>query len=134
MLLCVYISIYSIVFTFLFQRPKYCIMNRSRWQRICGKIKRDVYAIVPLHIKFSYGDIYILNFPHFIKKIYSFQVTRCHDLRIADRVLAFRWRNRPGNLSEHILGRGGLSRGTVRGRLGAGKGLRREALGARPEV
>lgn len=135
MLLYVYISIYSIVFTFLFQRPKYCITNRSRWQPICGKVKTWRLCIVPLRFKSSHLRIYI-KFSSFYKKKKksSFQVARCHDLRIADRLLAFRRRNRSGNLSEHILGGGGLSRGAVRGCLGAGKGLCREALGARPEV
>jgi len=64
----------------------------------------------------------------------TFQVTRCHDLRAINGLLAVRWRDRSGNLPKHISRRGGLPRGAVRGRFGAGEGLRREAFGAEPEV
>lgn len=135
--------LHDIVYTFpyvfnhvslLFQRPKYCIMNRSRWQPICGKIKHKVciYYFSMFQVFVHIGCI--SNFPHSMKRIYLFQVARCHNLYIADRLLAFRRRNRPGNFPEHILGGGGFPRGVIRRYLGAGKGLCREALGVRPEV
>lgn len=43
-----YISL--IMFTFLFQRPKYCITSRSRWQLTCGKIPKIRRVSLPFII------------------------------------------------------------------------------------
>lgn len=121
---CAYISIHSIVFSF--QRLKYCITSRSLWQPICGKAKRGM---------FRYPFCTDADWVSFlIRKISSFQVARCYNLRTTDGLLALRRRNRSGHLPEYILRRGGLPRGAVRGCFGAGEGLRREAFGARPKV
>lgn len=115
------------VFTFLFQRLKYCITSRSRWQPICGKAKRGAFRY-PFCADADRGIFFVYE------NIFLFQVARCHDLRIADGLLALRRRDRSGDLPEYISRRGGLPRGAVRGCFGAGEGLRRKAFGARPKV